>query len=105
MPPRKKTRIFLYLKVFVPVIAITLIAAVGYTAYAVNAITKSNRSLLSIKDFPKNFRITGEKWSASPGRKFRFPAPVELSMGGFLSVAPDCPESSSPMGWEIHGLT
>jgi len=54
MPPRKKkTRIFLYLKVFVPVIAITLIAAVGYTAYAVNAITKSNRSLLSIKDFPK----------------------------------------------------
>ncbi len=54
MPPRKKkTRIFLYLKVFIPVIVITLVAAVGYTVYAVNAITKSNRTLLSIKDFPK----------------------------------------------------
>ncbi len=55
MPPRrKKTRvIFLYLKIFVPVIVITIVAAVGYTVYAVNAITKSKRTLLSIKDFPK----------------------------------------------------
>lgn len=54
MPPRKKKKlIFLYLKVFVPVVAVIVIAAVGYTVYAVNAITKSNRTLLSIKDFPK----------------------------------------------------
>ncbi|QUV80738.1 hypothetical protein J8C01_05650 [Chloracidobacterium sp. D] len=55
MPPRrKKTRvIFLYLKIFIPAIVVTIVAAVGYTVYAVNAITKSNRTLLSIKDFPK----------------------------------------------------
>ncbi|MGQ9898114.1 MAG: alpha/beta hydrolase [Acidobacteriota bacterium] len=54
MPPRKKkTRIFLYLKVFIPIIVTIIVAAVGYAVYAVNAITKSNRALLSIKDFPK----------------------------------------------------
>ncbi|OYT73019.1 MAG: hypothetical protein CFK52_03135 [Chloracidobacterium sp. CP2_5A] len=54
MPPRKKkTRVFLYLKFFIPAMALALIVAIGYTVYAVNAITKSNRSLLSIKSFPK----------------------------------------------------
>ncbi|MFQ3580859.1 MAG: hypothetical protein SNJ67_03465 [Chloracidobacterium sp.] len=54
MPPRKKkTRIFLYLKFFIPAIVVAIAVAVGYTVYAVNAITKSNRSLLAIKDFPK----------------------------------------------------
>lgn len=60
MPPRKKKkRLFLYLKFFIPVVAVALIAAVSYTVYAVNAITKPNRSLLSIKNFPKKLP---EKW-------------------------------------------
>ncbi len=54
MPPRKKkTRVFLYLKFFIPALVLALVTAVSYTVYAVNAVTKSNRSLLAIKDFPK----------------------------------------------------
>jgi len=55
MPPRRKKAriIFLYVKVFIPVIVVTVLAAVGYTVYAVHAVTKSNRTLFSIKDFPK----------------------------------------------------
>ena len=61
MPPRRKRKIILlYLKVFIPIIVIVIFAAVAYTVYAVNAVTKSGRSLLSIKDFPKKLP---EKWS------------------------------------------
>ncbi|MCS7078845.1 MAG: hypothetical protein NZ585_02180 [Chloracidobacterium sp.] len=55
MPPRKKRkkRLWLYLKFFIPAVVVALVAAISYTVYAVNAITKPNRSLLLVKNFPK----------------------------------------------------
>lgn len=81
-------------------------AAVGYTVYAVNAITKSNRTLLSIKGLSK--KTTGQLGESGQlylegGSDFRHQWNPQCS--GFLSVVPDYPESSSPMGWEVHGLT
>ncbi len=54
MPPRrKKKQLFLYLKLFTPIVLLVLIAAISFTVYAVNTVTKPNRSLLAIKSFPK----------------------------------------------------